>query len=437
MAKKMMFFVFIVIAVFFVAKKSFAVLGINPNACPSNDGGACVRQQMLELQQVRALNATQQKANNDAATKSQAYYNSQLQYYYKLDALEQSLQKISGQYFLDCYFSNSSCLGSGDPITRNMDVTVLNSDAFYRVLNNKVVCDSFLPDCIENEVSTLNAKCENEYGANSYSKGKDAQGNNVCDCKDGYSFDQNNQCIKTDDLRNNNCKNKYGNYAYFSNFNTTTNSNICSCMKGYDFNNDDQCAPLDDLCKQKLGQYGVGLDDMSSKQCVCRTGYVFSADKTKCETYDQSCQDVYGIYGVWLGQTNNQGGLTCGCQTGYILNNGQCALSNNQVVNSVPSSNTTTSNIINCGNNSTLEYSACVCNKGYSNSQNGCVKTISYAISKKSTTVRTQANAKAKIVGTAKANQKYQVINSNSSWVEIKFGKTNGWILKSLVKIQS
>lgn len=54
---------------------------------------------------------------------------------------------------------------------------------------------------------------------------------------------------------------------------------------------------------------------------------------TPQETNDQICQDSYGAYSEWSGQTNNSGNPTCGCQSGYSWSGDGASCTSQTVLN--------------------------------------------------------------------------------------------------------
>lgn len=85
----------------------------------------------------------------------------------------------------------------------------------------------------------------------------------------------------------------------------------------------------------------------SNGQCFCNNGYVFNGNS--CITYDQSCQNQYGVNSY--GDKNN-----CYCNAGYQWN-----------------SSKTSCVAINCPTNSSLAGNQCFCNNGYVQSGNSCI----------------------------------------------------------------
>jgi|GEM_PF-6819365 uncharacterized protein YgiM (DUF1202 family) len=153
----------------------------------------------------------------------------------------------------------------------------------------------------------------------------------------------------------------------------------------------------------------VGADH----NCYCNDGYQWDDSKTVCITYNQSCQNKYGI--------NSYGDKNyCHCSNGFAFNSGNTA----------------------CIEKKTTSGGVITCDPGYTwnTKAEECVKNtivIKYAIPKNNINVRISPSSSSKIMDLAKKNYKYEVIDlSNNNWVKVKFSNKIGWLSKSLVTIK-
>jgi hypothetical protein len=149
-------------------------------------------------------------------------------------------------------------------------------------------CESYIQYCLEKKsiqssrtspLPTPDDVCHSKYGINSYSAGKNANGEYVCNCAEGYAWytTSKDECVSY----NTGCMQNFGDDAYYMGY-KESGLPKCGCKKGYDFDNNKKCALLDNLCKQRHGQYSIGVDNLSSKVCGCLDNYEWNTDKTAC-----------------------------------------------------------------------------------------------------------------------------------------------------------
>jgi hypothetical protein len=94
---------------------------------------------------------------------------------------------------------------------------------------------------------------------------------------------------------------------------------------------------------------------------------------------NQSCQDIFGANSMWSGQLNSQGGLICGCATGYVWNTSRtaCQLQPAPESNDQICKNSYGANSIWSGQVDNQSKPLCTCATGYMSSSNGTTCIIS------------------------------------------------------------
>lgn len=245
----------------------------------------------------------------------------------------------------------------------------------------QMTCEQMIGYCLErntvNTISTnnsdptqLNSRCVTKYGSQSYSKGKDSSGTNICGCKEGYKF-YNAQCISLTDS----CKKTYGDYSY-SKGKDSSGVNQCSCQTGYVLDYFNKCSQgipknvtqgaLNLINGDDTGTTNANSDFLSSTPCVkklgllhwtyteelgcvCDNGYELNSSKdgcvekivlaeqsvkldvngcdansqvyrdNKCITRDQDCKNTYKN-SFAVASTDPQYNYMCNCVGGYEWN---------------------------------------------------------------------------------------------------------------------
>jgi hypothetical protein len=97
------------------------------------------------------------------------------------------------------------------------------------------------------------------------------------------------------------------------------------------------------------------------------------------KTNNQSCQDSFGANSIWSGQMNSQGGLICGCATGYVWNTGgtACQLQPAPESNDQICKNSYGANSIWSGQVDNQSKPLCTCATGYMSSSDGTTCIVS------------------------------------------------------------
>jgi len=227
----------------------------DPNAQAALD--SCLRQQRAQDQAARDLQAIN-------STAAQALYQNQINYFYKLDAIE---KQVDAKYVSDSSYDPYR-LNSGD-CTMSMDIpsdpTTMDPNVFLMRMVNKKNCVDYLIKYMGNHpINTQTQQPQQNCTANAqYSNGR-------CYCNDGYEV-SGTTCI----TYNQSCQNKYG-----------------------------------------FNSYG------DKNNCYCDSGYVWNEQRTNCilvpaKTNDQICSDKFGPNVSWDGTRNSNGGLSCDCKIGY------------------------------------------------------------------------------------------------------------------------
>jgi uncharacterized protein YgiM (DUF1202 family) len=123
--------------------------------------------------------------------------------------------------------------------------------------------------------------------------------------------------------------------------------------------------------------------------------------------------------------------ISATCDNGYLFYNGECLTPLENCVR-IYGGNVTVAK--DSKNNN------CSCSSDYiwNGGKTGCIKNVvKYAIPKNNTNIHVLASCPSKIIGSAKKNTKYEIIDSsNKSWVKVKFNNKTGWILKTFITIK-
>jgi S1-C subfamily serine protease len=122
------------------------------------------------------------------------------------------------------------------------------------------------------------------------------------------------------------CQDSFGTYSQWSGKMDSSGNPTCNCQTGYSWDGSGgACATqtsLQAFCQNQYGSGSYSYLQSGKAVCGCDTGYKWNSAQTACvvipeETNDQKCQDQYGTYSDWSGQTDSNGRPTCDCQTGY------------------------------------------------------------------------------------------------------------------------
>lgn len=181
----------------------------------------------------------------------------------------------------------------------------------------------------------------------------------------------------------------------------------------------------------KAGQYSVKFGMQTSDSVGGMTGkmQVFPVNITDPNINSNSIN----INNFNIPTVNNNVATTSSpavCDNSHVLNNGKC-LTILENCSSIYGGNVVVANNTSSNN--------CACSSGYTwnGGKTKCVIVIKYAIPKNNINVRTSASNSSKIMGLAKKNSKYEIIDlSNKTWVKVKFSNKIGWLSKSLVTIK-
>jgi hypothetical protein len=129
----------------------------------------------------------------------------------------------------------------------------------------------------------------------------------------------------------------------------------------------------------------LGIPTLGVSGLTAGTGYIQSISLSRQNvtlTNDQICQGQYGINSDYTGDNNSQGGLICGCSSGYTWNTGNTACvavppeSGYQVCSAAFPNETWD------GTYSSEGKYNCVCDSGYSMYNNQCVSGYTYCTDK-------------------------------------------------------
>jgi hypothetical protein len=138
-------------------------------------------------------------------------------------------------------------------------------------------------------------------------------------------------CFNADDL-NAGCNTSQTNSRWDEN-DPKGESYLCRCPLGYTDNGipfnspGSACVPPtnDQICQDQHGanSYFTNNNSQGGVNCGCASGYTMN--NGQCESNDQICQDEYGANSDYSGSKNSTGGLVCGCANGYAWNTGHTA----------------------------------------------------------------------------------------------------------------
>ena len=142
----------------------------------------------------------------------------------------------------------------------------------------------------------------------------------------------------------------------------------------------------------------LGIPTLGVSGLTGGTGYIQSVNLERqpvAESNDQKCQDSYGVDSDYSGQTNSQGGLICGCASGYTWNTGNTACVSAETgydvcvaMNATWDGTTDSNGKYNCtcedgyvSNGTTcVAEPSCPLNENYDFGTNSCVCPVGYSI---------------------------------------------------------
>jgi len=300
----------------------------------------CLKEQRIQDQRMRDQMKTDAENN-------QAFYQIQLNYFYKLDAIEKEIEALypSDFEYFKYKHDNFDCSYS---IRIPSDPTILDANVFLSLIENKEKCVAYLNEYTKPKIDTVSLPvtkivsppkqtrtndqiCSDKFGQN----WKSISGS-VCGCKDGYT-QKNGDCVTYDQS----CNISYSNSTFKKI--SETGTRICDCKSGYIWNEQRSgciIAPIipvktnDQICQDKYDSNSAWdgtKNSIGEPNCYCKIGFMWNEQMTGCvvlpiapeKTNNEICQDYFGINSNWDGTKNNDGGLVCDCQTGYEWNQGQ------------------------------------------------------------------------------------------------------------------
>ena len=184
------------------------------------------------------------------------------------------------------------------------------------------------------------------------------------------------------------------------------------------------------LLKQLQTQCSSNSTLKTDGKCYCDTGYTKSNLGLGCVKLDNWCTEQYPNTHYDTKQKK------CDCLNGYGALDNKC----------IPIGEYCLSKY---GNNSISIDNACTCKPGYNwnSNETSCVKdndsetnehtTLkTYISTKQRINIRKSPSSSTKILSVTTPNKKYEMLSQNKDWVEVRLGKTNGWIMKKYVKFQ-
>lgn len=192
----------------------------------------------------------------------------------------------------------------------------------YNPINVQVTQDPY--DVKRQENITLESRLKSQYGYSIYASCKSS----VCGSYDaGNPYDVNSCLLQLE---------SWLGMGYCQAQRENARQNL-QCADGYTKNKNGGCSSNDVTCQNSFG-LNSNWDGTKNNQggliCGCKTGYEWNDSRTNCvvhsnpapiptKTNDQICQDNYGVNSVWYGTKNENGGLICDCKNGYQWNEGQ------------------------------------------------------------------------------------------------------------------
>lgn len=172
---------------------------------------------------------------------------------------------------------------------------------------------------------TPNQICKEDYGSHSYSTGgKNASGGPVCDCDDGYDWNDSRTACVVVPVKSGLeiCQERNGSHATYD-----SASNSCGCAEGYNLGSvSEQCVTIaaarDEGCAQSYpGTSFLKYDTESGKNiCDCKSGYDWNDDRTACYTTASFNQGCVKSYGQGAYSTTENGKRVCDCGSAYAWN---------------------------------------------------------------------------------------------------------------------
>ena len=183
------------------------------------------------------------------------------------------------------------------------------------------VVDTYTP--VITKTKTDDENCKDSYGLNSYYTGtKNTDGNIICDCKTGYSWNSSQTaCViaKTNDQF---CIESSGPHTVYN-----SSNNSCECASGYYYGAiSKQCVNLIESRDQSCASSYPGTSFLkydtngTTNICDCKIGYYWNNDKTACYSLSAFNQSCVSSFGQGSYSTTENGKRVCDCTYGYSFN---------------------------------------------------------------------------------------------------------------------
>lgn len=142
--------------------------------------------------------------------------------------------------------------------------------------------DSIVP--VVEKTKTANELCKENYGSNATYD----SASNSCDCATGYYLGAISQkCVSFTTARDESCESSYPGTSFLK-YDTTDNKNICDCKDGYDWNNDrTACYSITSFNQSCVSSYGTGsysTTENGKRVCDCKYGSSWNNLRTMCVT---------------------------------------------------------------------------------------------------------------------------------------------------------
>lgn len=123
---------------------------------------------------------------------------------------------------------------------------------------------------------------------------------NSCGCMSGYyTSDTTNQCVSMIEARNDSCSAEWPNSSFLRYDEEGTS--ICDCKAGYSWNNDRTAcysqASFNQSCQASFGSGSYSTTENGKRVCDCKYGYDFNISRNACVTtasINQTCERDVG-----------------------------------------------------------------------------------------------------------------------------------------------